>query len=136
MHDALLVRERQGASNVAKHCHRIANAGTASAADVCCERLTLDVRHHEVGDAVYFTCAKNSYDVRMLQLCDGEYLTAKALGRNSQRHLLRQNLDHAAAVKPPVRGGDRASQAAANELALEVVVISQLRANVVGDRGH
>src|SRR5256885_10361288 len=77
MHDSTRVRERERARDIAKHRNGVAHTRRPHASEVCCERLSLDVRHDEVRNAVHFTGAKNSDDVRMLQLGDGKDLAPK-----------------------------------------------------------
>ena len=67
MHDAPLVRERQGARDVAQNAHRLGDRVRATRHEPRPETLAFDKRHRVVRHAVDLTRGQERNDVRLLK---------------------------------------------------------------------
>jgi hypothetical protein len=136
MNHAVPVGKCESTRNVAENCDGVPHARWPFAAQMNCERLTVDIGHDEIRHAVDFTCPEDADDVRVLKLRDCEYLAAEPAGGNAARHVRRQNLHDYTAVQLAIFSEVYARHPAAFELALEAVLLAQLGAEVFGDGLH
>ncbi len=98
MDNAVAMRVRQRARHVAQNRHRLGE-GHGSLREPVPQRVAIDVRHREPGDAIGVAGGEDRDDVRMLQLGGEEDFAAKTLDRNSGEEFRREHLDHDTAIE-------------------------------------
>jgi len=134
--DVALVREREGARDVLQNADSLANAERFPAPQSDIDRFTIDIRHHEIRNAVELTRLENRNDVWMLEPGYGEDLTSKSFCRHARRQLGREDLDDDFASQIVVFAHEHLRHSATNELALNGVGPAQSGKEAFGDRGH
>ena len=122
MHNAVLVRVRERAGDIAQQAHDVDERKLTLAREPSPERLAVDERHCIVGKPVDFPGRQQRHDVRMLQPRRQRDLPPKALDGHGVRELGRQHLHHDAAVERRLGREKDARHATAAELALDGVV--------------
>ncbi len=98
-----------------------------------CQGLAIHVRHDEVRDSIDFAGTEDPHDVRMLELGDGQDLASKACCRDPGGQFMRQDLYNNLTMELAILCEEDARHAAPDELSLEVIMLAQAGANVVGD---
>ena len=136
MNDAMLVCERERASDILHDAERLANAERRSATESDIDRFTIDIRHHEIRESVDISGFQYRNDVRMLKPRHRQYLAAKTLGRYARRQLGRKNLDDDLPSQVVILPYLHERHPAANELALNGVGSAKSGKQAIGDRGH
>ena len=117
VHDAARVRVSECASDVAEDARELRHRHGRAGGEPCAQRLAVDVRHGEEGQAVEVAGIEQRDDVRMLQRGRHPDLAFEALGADGAGELGGEHLRDDRAAEPRVLYGKDAGHAATTELA-------------------
>ena len=118
MHDAPVVRVRQRVRDIVQDPQDVVDRKSQLAQQPAAQRLTVDVRHGEVQDAVRLTGGEHRNNVRVLQLRRDLNLATEPLHVHAGQ-LGVEHLDHYLSVEGAFAGEKHAAHPAAAELALD-----------------
>ncbi len=137
VHDAVLVRVRERARDVAQDAHRLGDR-QRPAAQPRAQALALDERHRVVGQPVEVAGREHRDDVRLLERRGDADLALEPRRGHRRGELGREHLHDDLAAEAVLVGDEHARHAAAAELALERIAPGErlLKFSIGGRQSH
>ncbi len=136
VHDAVAVRVGEGVAHIAQDPHRVAHGQLALVGDASAQRLARDVRHDVVEQVALRSGGEQRDDMRVLQRGGKANLALEPLRAHPGRQLGWQHLHHHLPAEPHFVGEEHAAHAAAAQLALDAVGVSQRRLQAFSKLSH
>ena len=135
VNDATPVSVHERARHVFKNAHGLAHRERA-ALQARADRLALDERHDEEGQAVHLSGAQHGYDVRVLERSREHDLALEPRNGHRRRQLVRQHLDGYLSPERVVARDEHRRHTPATELPLEREGVSQRTLELVPKTRH
>ena len=136
MNHALPVRIGQRTRDIAQHIECIGGGEWRAVGHERAQRLARHVRHRIVRHPVRCTRREYRHDVRLLQPRRRRDLAREALGAHAGRQLGRQDFHHDLAAQCVLTRHEHARHAAATELTLEGVAVTEGGLELGAEVGH
>src|SRR4051812_30872355 len=136
MHDAALVRIREGHRDITQDVRAIGDGYLRAGLQQFAQRATFDERHGEERHAVRLAGGDDRDDVRVLQSGDELDLAMEAVEAHAAADVGRQQLDDDLSIEPALGREKDVTHPAATELALDGVGVTERESEPVDELRH